>query len=266
MSKVEQFYNANPQWEWDRESRHRTEFAVTRRAFEDYLPPAPAKLADIGGGPGRYSIPLAGRGYEVTLVDLAQENLNFAREQAAEAGVELAAYLHADARDLSNIEDATFDAVLLMGPLYHLLEPDDRRRAVSEAYRILMRGGVIFAAFICRYAPFRYAAKFDPDWLVANAEQAARILATGVNISGESGYFTDAYFAHPSDVLPLMEGGGFSTLDLMGVEGIVARIEEQVNNLQGVPWDTWVDLNYRVGKDPALYGAAEHLLYIGQRA
>ena len=75
MNPVEQLYDSDPQREWAREARHRTEFAVTRRALADYLPPSPAAIADLGGGPGRYAIPLTQQGYAVTLVDLSRENL-----------------------------------------------------------------------------------------------------------------------------------------------------------------------------------------------
>ncbi len=59
MNEIEAFYDENAQYEWERLERHRTEFAVTLRALKDYLPPAPAKILDVGGGPGRYAIALA---------------------------------------------------------------------------------------------------------------------------------------------------------------------------------------------------------------
>ena len=81
-SNVEQFYDGFAAQEWGRLERHRTEFAVTMRALRDWLPPAPATILDIGGGPGRYSIALAQLGYDVTLLDLAQGNLAFSSEKA----------------------------------------------------------------------------------------------------------------------------------------------------------------------------------------
>jgi 2-polyprenyl-3-methyl-5-hydroxy-6-metoxy-1,4-benzoquinol methylase len=84
LNETETFYDQNAQYEWDRLQRHRTEFAVTLRVLKDYLPPAPAKIADIGGGPGRYSIALAQRGYQVTLIDLSKGCLEFAKQKAHE--------------------------------------------------------------------------------------------------------------------------------------------------------------------------------------
>lgn len=89
MSEVEAFYDRNPQYEWERLEHHRTEFAVTLRAFKDYLPAVPAKILDVGGGPGRYSIALAQLGYEVTLFDLSKNCLELAKQKAQETQVAL---------------------------------------------------------------------------------------------------------------------------------------------------------------------------------
>ena len=100
MDKIEQFYDGAVQREWERLDRHRMEFAITLRALADHLPPPPATILDIGGGPGRYSIALAQRGYTVTLLDLSQVQLDWARAKAAEAGVALADYVHGAAERL----------------------------------------------------------------------------------------------------------------------------------------------------------------------
>ncbi|HUP28057.1 MAG TPA: class I SAM-dependent methyltransferase, partial [Chloroflexia bacterium] len=216
MAKVEHFYDNNAQREWERLERHRIEFAVTMRALRDYLPPAPARILDIGGGPGRYSIALAQLGYEVTLVDLSRGLLDFAREKAGEAGVTLAGYVHANVLDLGDLVGGSSDAVLLMGPLYHLLDEQERLRAVREARRVLRPGGLVFAAFITRYAGIRWAAKNLPSWITDARADTERLLTTGVNVPPAEGGFTDSYFAHPVEIVPLMERGGFRTLDLVG--------------------------------------------------
>lgn len=270
-STVQSFYDSKAEDEWARLERHRTEFAVTMCALSDYLPTPPAAVLDIGGGPGRYSIALAQKGYAVTLLDLSSRELELAQARAEEARVELAGYVQGSALDLSSLTLGSYDAVLLMGPLYHLLIEQERLEAVREAGRVLREGGVLFASFITRYAPLRYAAKFEPDLLLYGDPTGLELLAHGINkptgtVGAEQGrYFTDAYFAHPSEVIPLMESCGLQTHDLVGCEGVVARIEDGVNDLSGELWDAWVELNYRVGKDPCLWGASEHLLYVGSK-
>ena len=266
MGQVERFYDQNPEYEWERLERHRTEFAVTMRALEDYLPKPPAKILDVGGGPGRYAIALTQRGYEVTLFDLSRACLELARKKAEEAGAKLAGYEHGDARDLSRFEDESFDAVLLLGPLYHLLEEGDRRRAIREARRVLRPGELIFAAFITRYGPIRRIAKHEPQRILEDRERLEQLLTSGAVRPRPGGRFTDAYRSHPSEVRPLMETEGFKTLDLIACEGVISLLEEKVNELSGKLWEAWVELNYRLGRDPSLHGAAEHLLYVGRRS
>jgi ubiquinone/menaquinone biosynthesis C-methylase UbiE len=260
---VERAYDADPQREWARLERHRTEFAVTLRALHEHLPPPPARVLDCGGGPGRYASELARLGYEVTIFDLSAACLRLAQEKAAEAGATLAAYEHGTATDLSRFADASFAAVLLLGPLYHLLEEGERRQALAEAYRVLQPGGVLFASFITRYAGLRWAAANAPAWPLENPELNELLLVSGRQPPrSEADPQFVAYFAHPAEVVPLCQGAGFAVVTVLGVEGVVSMIESGVNALSGAAWDLWVDLNYRLAADPSIHGCNEHLLVI----
>jgi ubiquinone/menaquinone biosynthesis C-methylase UbiE len=265
MSKVQNFYDRNVQREWERLGlRHRTEFAVTLRALKEFLPPAPAKFIDIGGGPGQYALALAKLGYRVTLVDLSEGNLAFAQKKAHETGIILDYLFQANALDLSDFSSESFDAALMMGPLYHLLLHEERLSALQEAWRILKPGGLIFAAFISRFGAFRDAASKGASWVLENPATTEKILTTGIDISEGEG-FTDAYFAHPDEVIPLGEAAGFQTVLRMGCEGVVAGHESFINLLEGDSFEYWADLNYRLSKDPAAIGASDHILYIGRK-
>jgi len=259
---IERYYDQQPEQEWERLERHRTEFALTLRALVGHLPPPPARVLDCGGGPGRYAIELARRGYEVTLFDLSAECLRLAREKAAEAGVTLVGFEQGTATDLSRFPDETFDATLLMGPLYHLLEETERRRALAEAYRVLKPGSALFAAFTCRYSPLRYAAVYAPAWPVDNPERLKDFLATGVMPPGDKDFRFVAHYAHPGQVIPLCQRAGFEVVTVLGIEGIVSLIEDEVNALSGAAWEAWVDLNERVAPDTSLHGGVEHLLAV----
>jgi SAM-dependent methyltransferase len=56
-----------------------------------------------------------------------------------------------DVRDL-DLPDSSVDAVLLLGPLYHLIDRAERVRALRECARFLWAGGPVFAAPISRWA------------------------------------------------------------------------------------------------------------------
>lgn len=263
MSRVAAFYDAYGEREWTRLERHRTEFALTMRALGSVLPPPPSHVLDIGGGPGRYSVALAAQGYQVTLVDLSAVQLARARAHADRTEVTLRAIIQADAVALPETVAGPYDAVLLFGPLYHLLTYAERAQAVAEATLRLRAGGLLAAAFISRFAPFRDAAAKDPLWILEDPAYAQHVLQTGVHDRGE--LFPRVHFAHPTEIVPLMEEAGLTTLALIGVEGIVAGHEEQVNALTGEAWEAWVALNETLGRDPALLGAADHLLYLGRK-
>ena len=267
-AEVARYYDEKTEHEWERMDRHRTEFAVTLRALGQYLPPPPARLLDCGGGPGRYAVELARQGYEVTLFDLSRGNLALARAKAAERGICLA-YEQGTAIDLARFPDGTFDAVLLMGPLYHLLRETDRLQALREAQRVLRPGGPLFAAFISRYAGLRDAAAREPAWLAEHPAEAELMLAKGHLLSGhpegEGGAGFIAYLAQPAEVGPLCRRTGLEVTTVLGVEGLVSMIERGVNELQGDAWQAWADLNYRLAGDPAIHGAVQHLLVVAHK-
>ena len=270
MNPVEAYYERNAAREWERLERHRTEFAVTCRALDDFLPPPPGRILDVGGGPRRYAIHLTKLGYHITLLDLSQKNLDLALEKSIGEGIYLPPPVRGDALDLPKTLDGEetdnwFDAVLLMGPLYHLLRAEDRLKAIHEARRVLRPGGLIFAAFLTRFAPLRDLAVHSPAWILEHPDRFGQLLDQGLNRAHESSTFPDSYFIHPDDIVPFMALGGFRAIALLSCEGLVAGHEAAVNDLTGELWSAWVNLNYRLSQEPALRGAADHLLFVGSK-
>ena len=260
-------YDADPEREWTRMDRHRTEFHITLAALAEHLPPPPAAVLDCGGGPGRYAIDLARQGYRVTLFDLSAGNLALARAKAAEAGITLAGFEQGTALDLSRLGAESFDAVLLMGPLYHLLERAERQQALAEAYRVLRPGGPLFAAFIARFAAHRDCAGRYPDRLLAEADVYAEILRSGrLPPTPDAPEAFSAYFARPEEAESLIWGAGFELATLLGVEGFVSVVENDgVNTLNGPAWEAWCEANWQVAADPLIFGAVEHLLAVAHK-
>lgn len=265
-TRVERFYDRNPQIEWDRMDRHPMEFRTTLRALREFILPK-SRILDIGGGPGRYAIELAKDGHQVTLLDLSLANVKLARQKAVELGVQVADFVHGNALDLSRFETGSFDAVLLMGPMYHLTDPLDRDRSVREALRVLKPEGTLFVSFITRYAVYFDILKSDPALIGTYKDAYDRLTQTGVHIPTEQNPgFADAYFAHPMEIEPLMSKHGLTTLRLAVAEGIIASVERAVNNLPPELFDAWVDVCYRLGADPTTWGCGEHMLYVGRKS
>lgn len=100
------------------------------------------KILDVGAGTGAYSIKLAEEGYDVTAVELIKHNLRY-----IEKCKKVNAY-QGNAVDLSRLKDNTFDLVLLFGPMYHLINDNDKIKALSEAKRVVKNNGIIMVAYI----------------------------------------------------------------------------------------------------------------------
>ena len=129
-----------------RQSPHgRLEFARTQELLRRALPPPPARVLDVGGGTGIHAAWLAEDGYTVVLVDLVAEHV----EQAGKLPGVSAAVGEAGALEQP---DESFDAVLVLGPLYHLTEATDRGLALREARRVARPGGLVAAAATSRHA------------------------------------------------------------------------------------------------------------------
>jgi len=266
QKRVEQFYDETAEREWDRMDRNPLEFAMTKRAIEEYGIQGQVDILDVGGGPGRYAIWLAELGHEVTLLDLSNENLLLAKQKAAEAGVELAEFVQGSATQLEQINDQWFDVVLLLGPLYHLRDVNERKQAISEARRVLKPGGIIFAAFLNRYGLVRYVAKEECDLLGDEPEFIKSLLESGCPRSQKypTAFSSTSYWSYPSEIEPLMSECGFEKLALINVEGAFAYIDDALKELPADQWEKWIDMNYKFGKLSELHAAGIHLVYVGR--
>jgi ubiquinone/menaquinone biosynthesis C-methylase UbiE len=151
----------------------RLEYVRTRELLERFLPLPPAVVLDIGGGAGGYAVPLQDAGYQVRLLDPISLHV----KQAFEAGVARAEV--GDARDLP-FDDATADAVLMLGPLYHLTQREDRLRCLREAARVLRGGHRLVVAAISRFASTLDG--LARGFLVKAREEEALCYAIGGNL------------------------------------------------------------------------------------
>ena len=154
ISDIQSHYDDNVDDEEERLKRHQLEYDLTWRYLTRYLPPT-GSILEIGAGPGVYTLPLCRRGYAVTAVDLSAALLERCQQRLAEEGLqERAQLVVADARNLQAVPGTAFDAVLLMGPLYHLIFAEDRREALRQAVQRLRNGGLLFSAHLSRVGLF----------------------------------------------------------------------------------------------------------------
>jgi len=243
----------------------RLEFVRTQEIIRRHLPPGSLTILDVGGAAGVHADWLADDGHTVHLVDPMPNHVEQARRLAG-PGRAITAEV-GDARRLAALDD-TADAVLLLGPLYHLTERADRVGALREAARVVRPGGFVFAAAISRFASLLDGLSrgflTDPRFH-AIVEQD---LADGQhrNPDRTPHWFTTAYFHHPDEVRGEAAAAGLDCVELVGVEGVAGLLPNVV--------DQWEDPAHRdaalfaaraTESEPSLLGASPHLLMVMTR-
>jgi ubiquinone/menaquinone biosynthesis C-methylase UbiE len=244
------------------------EFYRTKEIIARHLPKKAAVILDLGGGPGRYATWLATLGHHLHLVDPVALHVEQAKEAAvAQGGKALASATVGDARNLK-FSDRIAGAVLLLGPLYHLVKRSDRVKALSEAHRTLKPGGLLFAAAISRFAS-------SLDGLFRNfLEDPAfyKILQQDLkngqhrNPTDKPQYFTTAFFHHPDELRSEVQDAGFARPKLYALEGpcwLLPDFEKK-----------WSDPEMRakllaiiraVESEPTLLGQSAHILAVARK-
>ena len=191
--------------------RGQLEFARTQEIITRYLPEPPAVVLDIGGGSGPYACWLAKMGYEVHLVDPVDLHVEQAKEASNQQPEHpIASISLGDARAL-RFSAVSADVVLLLGPLYHLIDKSERLLALREAYRILRRGGVMVAAGISRFASLLDFFCKDRLGNSGSRDIVQNDLETGYhrNPTENLDYFTDAYLHRPEEFRSELVEAGF---------------------------------------------------------
>lgn len=233
------------------------ELERTKEILQRRMPPAPAAVADIGGGPGRYALWLAGLGYTVHHRDLMDLHVDQLRA-FAHPSIQTAA---GDARHL-DLSDSSVDAVLVLGPLYHLTERPDRIQALAEARRIVRADGPVFVAAISRWAPRLDGVlqerlyEDNPDFLPLLPEVERTGKLPPVVPNGFVGYTH-----RPGDLADELSEAGLQLDDLVGVEGLPLAATDMLSRSgDTTAWNVLLDAARAVERVPELLGLSPHLL------
>jgi SAM-dependent methyltransferase len=264
ISDIAASYDRGVEEEDARLERHQLEYDLTWRYLMRYLPPRGSVL-EIGAATGRYTLPLCRRGHAVTAVDLSAALLERCQRRLAAEGLYGAArFVVADARDLHTVPTTAFDAVLLMGPLYHLVYEEDRREAVRQAADRLRNGGLLFSAHLSRLGVLGDLMRRTPEW-IERGEEVRSLLDRGRRPDDLPRGGFRGYFARVAEIRPLHEALGIQTVALAGVDPAISADDESYNTLPSPRRDRWLDLLLDVSADETTVGASRHLLYLGRK-
>lgn len=234
------------------------ELARTQELIGRHLESQQLRIADIGSGPGAYATWLAGLGHQVELLDPVKLHVEQARAAGFDATV-------GDARALP-WADAEFDAVLLLGPLYHLQDKADRLTALRETSRVLVDGGWLFAAAISRFAALLdMLVRLDNVHEEGVLEVVTSAVETGEFRGADRGLFTNAYFHRADELLAELGEAGFEGGRVFNIEGPGFLVSNFA--------DRWSDPARReamlaaarlVEAEPSTIGASSHLLAVAR--
>jgi ubiquinone/menaquinone biosynthesis C-methylase UbiE len=240
----------------------------TRELIRRHAPPPPATVLDVGGAAGVYAFWLADNGYEVHLVDAVERLVDVARLRNESAEHRLASCNVGDARSL-RADNESAAMVLLLGPLYHLVERHDRQTALAEARRVLRPGGVLIAAAISRAASALDG--LARELLIDSAfrQIMKRDLLDGrhENPTQQLHYFTTAYLHRPEDLRREVVDAGFTVEGLYGVEGpgwMFPDFDDRWNDTERR--EVLLHVARALESEPSVLGSSAHLIVIGRRS
>ncbi len=264
--EIKEWFTKTSRGEWRRLQRdpyHKIEFIVTMHFLEKYLPKE-GLLLDAGGGPGRYTIELAKRGYKIVLLDLVPEMLEFAKRRARKAGVlgNVKSFVQGSIEDMSVFSENMFDAVLCLGgPLCHLLNTEQREKAVAELLRVATRGAPLFVSVISRVGLLKsILVEFPQEMEYARHHWEVGDYMPGLHGEG----FTAAHWFMLEELQLLFERYNAETVELAGLEGLSSHHRKETNRLykDQQKWMMWIEILLKTCTEPSVVGSSEHFLIV----
>lgn len=261
---VKKYYDDDPQKEWNRLA---TDFPyekyITTHMMDRYIRPG-MNILDIGGGPGHYSIYYASRGHNVTLLDLSDGNIAFAKEKARENKVTIRAE-QGDAMDLSRFPDEHFDIVFIMGPLYHIANKESRMQVFHEACRVLKKDGYLFGSYILGFGHVVYSLR-DLEGAIMNTEDRKWLDAIADGQETVFSPFTYAFLTTIADAKAEVQSlKGMRLETLFGQESILAPYRNKLASLPREEQLAWYDYAMHYCDQPEYLTHTEHLMVILQK-
>jgi len=267
---VTDYYNQDPALEWNRlfiTPYRRVEYEVVLYFLDKFLPES-GSILDLGGGPGRYTLELAKRGYTMTLADIAQANLDYAKTKIAntQAARNVQGYVLTDGLDLSQFQDGSFDAILCMGPLYHMPKEAHRLQCLQECWRLLKPGAPLFVMVIPRCTYIRDALRSEDFGAEGQAglKVLEEIFEQGTSTRSR---VPNTYFCYPQELQTWLEQSGFDIEQMASSHGFASFMDEKINRLaaNAETWNGLIKLILATCTDPGSFTAAEHLFCVAKK-
>jgi ubiquinone/menaquinone biosynthesis C-methylase UbiE len=154
--------------------------------------PKSGMILELGCGAGDVALLFAEKDYQVYGIDIAPCAIEWAKEKALKAMIK-ADFEVGDVRNLGRWKDEYFD-IVIDGHCLHCIIGEDRAKVLSEAYRVLKPGGLLYVSTMCGDPKV-------PEMLKQYDPETRCMVVGGV---------AHRYFGRPEDILNEITGSGFS--------------------------------------------------------
>jgi ubiquinone/menaquinone biosynthesis C-methylase UbiE len=194
----------------------RLEFHTTVTFVEKHISPEDTIL-ELGAGDGTYSLHFSRRGHRVMATDLLPANVQTILAKAESEELRNIQVRQANAIQLADFSEGEFQAVLCLGPYYHLRTRELRRQCLLECRRVVQDAGIVALSYINRslivyyllttgkqLTPDQYDSLMDPDDLRVDYPDEL------LNIT---------HFATAKSVEEEVRSCGFEILEHVGTDG-----------------------------------------------
>ncbi|WP_028855937.1 class I SAM-dependent methyltransferase [Psychrilyobacter atlanticus] len=238
------------------------EFESTMFLIKKYFPDR-GNILDIGSGPGRYSVELAKLGYDMTLLDLSQAELDIAKEQFEYHGLSSHGFHCSCALDLDQFTDEQFDSILVLGPMYHVHDESDRIKIQNNVHRILKKDGIAIFAYINTWGTLKSSLYELSDSF--HDENNFKLMLDGDLKLDSQNAFTTVHFTTPPQAIKEMKKSNFEILSYAGAESFISgmnleieKVKEKSNDL----YKNYIKAAAEYCEKPQYRDATEHLVIV----
>ena len=253
---LNKFYNTyEEERRFDKSNHNKLEFITTIKYIEKYLK-REDKILEIGAGTGAYSLHYAENGYDVTAVELIEENIRKLK-QGIKENMHITVH-QGNAVDLSFLKDDSFDITLVLGPMYHLFTKEEQEKAIQEAIRVTKKGGYIYFAYITNDAVIlrcllmenkllEYKDKHDANFKLMNSpEEIFNLFLV-------------------KDFEKMMEATNTICLHEVATDGIAQAMQIYIDKLSEEEFEEWIKYHLANCERKDLIGYSSHVLHICQK-
>ena len=228
------------------------EFLTAIKYIHDYLKKND-QIIDIGAGTGRYSEYFQKEGYDVTAIELVKHNLRQIEKKKIKC-------MLGNAINLNKIKDNSYDITLLFGPMYHLIQMDEKIKALEEAKRITKKGGYIFIS----YCMNEYAV-ITHGFIEKNIQESLceHFLDDHYKITPKE---DDLYsFVRIEDIDYLKDICQLKRIKILSQDGPTEYLKKVINQMDEETFNFFLDYHLKICERKELLGAGRHILDILQK-